>query len=591
MSIPSTFIDELLTRTDIVALINRYIPTPLKKSGRSYMACCPFHEEKTPSFSVSRDKGLYYCFGCHASGGAIKFLMEHQRMTFQEAVEELARLAGMEVPRLNTRVSTEAQKRFEKMYTIMNKVSDFYRILLKQNAQASNYLQGRGITSETAADFAIGYAPSKPYLRQCLGSAFDEKTLLTIGLLAQSGNRYYEKFRDRLMFPIRDRRGNVAAFGGRLLENKNHKQDRLPKYMNSPETPLFKKRNTLYGLHELKKVRDLRCLLFVEGYMDAVSLSQHGVRNVVATLGTATTQTHIRIALRFSSSLIFCFDGDSAGRRAAVEAAKQALSVFTDGCSINFMFLPSGEDPDSYITQHGYEVFNKQLAEAVPLADFLFTHHSKGLDMNNPAHATRYAKLLKPLIMQLPQGMFKELMFNRLAEQINIDVDKLKTDYDTKKSFTKTQTHDGSHDDAKKEILYSTITVALRSLLTKPSLANQALAPDIIRGLQKPGTELLADVVDCIKHKKLSNAASIVESFRESPHQENLARLLATPTSATPEADGEIEFKDAMRQMEIEITEQKIEQMQKELSDSDSGQIKIHDLLKHLHKLKSQPMS
>ncbi len=585
MSIPSTFIDELLTRTDIVALINRYIPTPLKKSGRSYMACCPFHDEKTPSFSVSRDKGLYYCFGCHASGGAIKFLMDHQRMTFQEAVEELARHAGMEVPRLNTRVSTEAQKRFDKMHTIMNKVSEFYRTQLKQNTQASDYLQGRGITSETAADFAIGYAPDKPYLKQCLGSTYDEKTLLTVGLLAQGSNRHYEKFRDRLMFPIRDRRGNVIAFGGRLLENKKHKQDRLPKYMNSPETPLFKKRNILYGLHELKKVRDLRCLLFVEGYMDAVSLSQHGVRNVVATLGTATTQTHIRLALRFSSNLIFCFDGDNAGRRAAIEAAKQALSVFTDGCSINFMFLPSGEDPDSYITQHGYEVFNKQLAEAVPLADFLFTHHSQGLDMNNPAHATRYAKLLKPLITQLPQGMFRELMFNRLAEQINIDVDKLKTDYGTAKSFTKTE----RHDDAKKEILYSTVTVALRALLTKPSLADQALAPDTIRGLQKPGAELLADMVDCIKHKKLSNVASIVESFRESPYQENLTRLLTTLT--TPEADTEIEFKDAMRQMEIEITEQKIEQLQKELSTDDSGQIKIHDLLKHLHKLKSQPMS
>ncbi len=585
MSIPSTFIDELLTRTDIVALINRYIPTPLKKSGRSYMACCPFHDEKTPSFSVSRDKGLYYCFGCHASGGAIKFLMEHQRMTFQEAVEELARHAGMEVPRLNTRVSTEDQKRFEKMHTIMNKVSEFYRAQLKQNAQASGYLRGRGITPETAADFAIGYAPDKPYLKQCLGSAYDEKTLITVGLLAQSGNRPYEKFRDRLMFPIRDRRGNVIAFGGRLLENKKQKQDRLPKYMNSPETPLFKKRNTLYGLHELKKVRDLRCLLFVEGYMDAVSLSQHGVRNVVATLGTATTQTHIRIALRFSSNLIFCFDGDSAGRRAAIEAAKQALSVFTDGCSINFMFLPSGEDPDSYITQHGYEVFNKQLAEAVPLADFLFTHHSQGLDLNNPAHATRYAKSLRSLIMQLPQGMFRELMFKRLAEQINIDVDKLKTDYGAKKSFTKT----GGSDEAKKKILYSTVTVALRALLAKPSLADQALAADKIRGLQKPGAELLADVIDCIKHKKLSSTASIVESFRESLHQENLARLLTTSTA--PEADTEIEFKDAMRQLEIEITEQKIEQLQKELSTDGSGQIKMHDLLKHLHKLKSQPLS
>ena len=582
MSIPSNFIDELLVRTDIVALINRYIPTPLKKSGRSYMACCPFHDEKTPSFSVTPDKGLYYCFGCHASGGAIKFLMEHQRMTFQEAVEELARQAGMEVPRQNLRTSTETQKRFEKMHTIMNKVSEFYRARLKRDTQASDYLKLRGITQETVADFAIGYAPAKPYLQQCLGSAYDEKMLKTVGLIAQSGGRSYEKFRNRLMFPIRNRRGDVIAFGGRLLGNQKERQDQSPKYMNSPETPLFKKRNTLYGMHELKKVRDLRCLLFVEGYMDAISLAQHGVRNVVATLGTATSQTHIRMALRFSSNLIFCFDGDNAGRRAAIEAAQQALPAFTDGCSINFMFLPSGEDPDSYIKQHGYQVFNKQISEAVPLADFLFEHHSQGLNLNNPAHATRYAKTLRPLIMQLPQGMFRELMFSRLAERTHINVDTLKTDYEAPKAFLKNR----GNNRAKEEILYSTVTVALRLLLEKPSLVDQTLAAGEIRTLQKPGAELLADVVDCIRHKRLSNTASIIESFRESPHQEDLSRLLAT--SSTSAADTEIEFKDAMHQLEIEITEQKIEQLQKELLTNDSGQMEINNLLKRLHELKSQ---
>ena len=585
MSIPANFIDELLARTDIVALINRYIPTPLKRSGRSYMACCPFHDEKTPSFSVTPDKGLYYCFGCHASGGAIKFLMEHQRMAFHEAVEELAHQAGMEVPRQNLRTSTDAQKRLEKMNTIMNKVSEFYRVQLKQNTQASDYLKRRGITQEITADFAIGYAPAKPCLKQCLGSAYNEKMLNAVGLIAQSGGRSYEKFRNRLMFPIRNRRGNVIAFGGRLLDNQKEGQDHSPKYMNSPETLLFKKRNTLYGMHELKKVRDLQCLLFVEGYMDAVSLAQHGVRNVVATLGTATSQTHIRMALRFSSNLIFCFDGDDAGRRAAVEAAQQALSAFTDGCSINFMFLPSGEDPDSYVQQHGYQEFNKQISAAVPLADFLFEHHSQGLDLNNPAHATRYAKTLRPLIMQLPQGMFRELMFNRLAERTQIDVSTLKIDYEASKTPVRTRGDDRS----KREILYSTVTVALRLLLEKPSLVERTLAAGEIRTLQKPGAELLADVVDCIRHKQLSNTASIIESFRESPHQENLSRLLATPSP--PAADTEIEFKDTMRQLEIEITEQRIGQLQKELLTNDSGQMEINNLLKRLHALKSEPSS
>ena len=582
MSLPPTFIDELLARTNLVTLINRYIPNPLKKSGRSYMACCPFHDEKTPSFSVTPDKGFYYCFGCHASGTAITFLMKHQRMTFHEAVEELAQQAGMEVPRQNRSLSTETQKRFEKMHAIMNKVSEFYRARLKQTAQASDYLRQRGITQETAADFVVGYAPASPYLKQCLGSAYDEKMLSSIGLIAQGRDGNYEKFRDRLMFPIRDRRGNVIAFGGRLLGNEKEGHAKSPKYMNSPETPLFKKRNTLYGVHELKKVRDLGCLLFVEGYMDVVSLAEHGVRNVVATLGTATSETHIRTALRFSSNLIFCFDGDTAGRRAALEAAKQALPAFADGCSINFMFLPANEDPDSYIKQNGYQVFNEQVKKAVPLADFLFKHYAADLDLNNPAHATRYAGILKPLIMQLPKGVFQELMFGRLAEQIHTSVDTLKTDYARPKARPKTR----PTDNAKKEILYSTITVALRLLLEKPALASHALAADKIRTLEKPGAALLADVIEHIQLKRLSSAAGIIEDFRESPHRESLSRLLSA--SDIPTADAEIEFKDAMHQLEIEITEEKIERLQKKLSGSDSEQIEMNDLLKHLYKLKSK---
>ena len=584
MSFPSAFMDELLARTNIVALINRYIPTSLKKSGRSYMACCPFHEEKTPSFSVSSDKGLYYCFGCHASGNAIGFLMKHQRMTFPEAVEELAHQAGMKVPQQHTNISTKQQNYFEQMHAVMGRVSDFYRAQLNNNATAADYLQQRGIEQETASDFAIGYAPKSPYLKTCLGSTYNEKILRDAGLLVQDKNVFYEKFRERLMFPIRDRRGKVIAFGGRLLENQTtsqKQQAKSPKYMNSPETPLFKKRNTLYGIHELKKVRNLNCLLFVEGYMDAISLAQHGVRNVVATLGTATTQTHIRLALRFSSNLIFCFDGDNAGQRAAVEAAQQALSAFTDGCSINFMFLPSGDDPDSYIRQHGYQKFNELSKKSTPLADFLFNHYAQDLDLNNPAHATRYAGRIKPLIMQLPKGVFQELMFKRLAQQINIDVSTLKVNYTSPRTRARTATSNNF----RKEILYSTITVALRLLLEKPSLINHALTSAKIRKLQKPGGELLADVVDCIQHQQLSNTAAIIAYFQDSPQQESLSRLCAT--SVTSATDSEAEFKDAMHQLEIELTEQKIEQLQTQLLTDAHGQ-EITDLLKYLHKLKNK---
>jgi len=589
MSFPQNFIDELLARTDLVALINRYTKTPLKKSGRSYKACCPFHEEKTPSFSVSPDKGLYYCFGCHASGGAIKFLMEHQRMTFPDAVEELAHQANMEVPRQTSSRSSAAQKRFAIMHSAMDRVAEFYQARLKQSKVAQNYLAQRGITAETAADFAMGYAPAAAYLRRCFGSTYNDKVLAAVGLIARGDGKAYEKFRGRLMFPIRDRRGQVIAFGGRLLQSS----DKSPKYMNSPETPLFKKRNTLYGIHELKKVRNLNSLLFVEGYMDAVSLAQHGIRNVVATLGTATSQTHIRVALQFSSNLIFCFDGDTAGRQAAVEAAKQALSAFKDGCNIDFMFLPADSDPDSYIRQHGYQQFRAQLSETKTLADFLFEHYSKDLDLNNPAHASRYVKALKPLLKQLPQGVFRELLFARLAQAVGMAVDTLKTEYPVRRNPSRATPQATQQAQqwatSKRGLLYSTITVALRLVLDAPQLAKQAPPADKIRALQKPGAELLSEVIANILNHQLSTTAAVIEHYRESPHQEYLSHLLAT--SHLPISHSDQEFEDTMRQLEIEITEQQIERLQENLTTQGRGQKEINDLLKHLHVLKNEKLS
>ena len=569
---PPTFIQEVLARTDIVDLINHYLPVPLKKSGNSYKACCPFHEEKTPSFSVSPDKGLYYCFGCHASGTAITFLVEHQRMSFPDAVAELARNANLELPR-----STESPQdaaRFDAMRQAMNTVARFYQSQLKANTKASEYLASRGISDETAEDFAIGYAPAQHALKKCFKENYDEKLLLEIGLLARGEQSIYERFRDRLMFPIRERRGDVIAFGGRLLSDS----DGAPKYINSPETPLFKKRYTLYGLYELKNVRKLDSLLFVEGYMDLVSLAQHGVANVVAALGTATTQTHIRTALRLAPNLIFCFDGDTAGNKAAVEAAQQALAAFTDGCSIRLMFMPAGTDPDSFIQQHGVQQFNQALSQAVPLDDFLFAHYAAGLDLKDNAQATRFARQLKPLLQKLPKGFYREKVFRRLEKQSGISIKTLEQDDETRQSRL-------SSSASSETTLYSTIKVALRLLLENPKLASYALETESIRSLQKPGAKLLADVIDNIVHNKLSSTASVIECYRDSRYEESLNRLATSKQIPTA---SQLEFEDAMLKLKIELTEQQITDMQKASLDNAKEKKEIEKLLRDLLELKNK---
>lgn len=569
---PPSFIAELLARTDIVDLINRYLPTALKKSGKSYMACCPFHEEKTPSFSVTPDKGLYYCFGCHASGTAITFLMEHQRISFPDAVAELAKNANLELP--HRTVSPKDEERLKAMHQAMNTAATFYQSQLKNTPEASRYLASRGISEETATNFGIGYAPAIDTLKKCFEQNYDEKLLLEIGLLARGDHSTYEKFRERLMFPIRNRRGEVIAFGGRLLVDS----DSSPKYMNSPETPLFKKRNTLYGLYELKNARKLDCLLVVEGYMDVVSLAQYGVANVVATLGTATTQTHISTALRVTQNLIFCFDGDEAGTKAAVEATEQALPAFKDGCDIKLMFMPTGSDPDSFIQQHGLQEFNNKLSQAVPLADFLFEHHAKGLELNDTAQATRFAKKLKPLLRQLPQGIYRELMFKRLAEQSGVDRATLEQDDTPSPTRSKRPASNES-------TLYSTVKVALRLLLENPKLAGYAIATENIRNLQKPGAVLLADVIDNIIQNNLSSTASIIEHYRDSRYQEGLNRLASSEqlTGAS-----QTEFEDAMLKLQIALTEQKIEHLQATPLNQATEKREISNLLRQLNELKNK---
>lgn len=426
--IPQSFIDDLLDRVDIVELVDNRVK--LKKSGKNYSACCPFHDEKTPSFTVTQDKQFYYCFGCGASGNAIGFLMEYDRMEFPEAVEQLARLAGVEVPREDTRASRqdmERQKQRKTLYSLLEQASEFYRQQLRHHPQrqrAVTYLQNRGFSGEIARDFAMGYAPPGwDNLLKALGSDDEQRRLLIeSGMLVNrdDSRKLYDRFRDRILFPIRDTRGRVIGFGGRVLG------DDKPKYLNSPESPVFHKGRELYGLYEARqKNNQLKRLLVVEGYMDVVALSQFGIHYAVATLGTACRTDHLHLAFKHTQEVVFCFDGDNAGRLAARRALEASLPVMTDGRQVKFLFLPEGEDPDTLVRQVGPDKFTGLIDRALPLEEFFFDLLTEDLDPRSMEGRARLSKLAAPQLNQLPKGVYRELMFSQLAQRTGLDVNTL----------------------------------------------------------------------------------------------------------------------------------------------------------------------
>src|SRR5210317_1706727 len=390
--IPQSFIDELLNRVDIVDLIDARLQ--LKKAGREYQACCPFHNEKTPSFTVSPGKQFYHCFGCGAHGSAISFLMEYDNLAFPEAIEELARSVGMEVPRESGSQAPQAEQQRTDHYALLERVDHFYRSQLRQHAQADKavaYLKDRGLSGEIAQTFGLGYAPPgwDSLLKQ-FGDPESQRLATELGLLVEKddGGRY-----DR----FRDRRGRCIGFGGRVLG------DEKPKYMNSPESPVFHKGRELYGLFEARKANQkLERLLVVEGYMDVVALAQFGLTNAVATLGTATTPEHLERLYRTVSEVVFCFDGDAAGRRAAWRALENALPVLRDGREARFLFLPEGEDPDSLVRRIGAETFRKKTVESVPLSRFFYESLSQQVDTDSVDGRARLVELAKPLLQKLP---------------------------------------------------------------------------------------------------------------------------------------------------------------------------------------------
>jgi len=515
--IPQSFINDLLDRTDIVDVIDARVS--LKKAGKDYQACCPFHDEKTPSFSVSPDKQFYYCFGCQASGTALTFLMEFDRLEFVEAIETLAKLAGVEVPR-----DMEAGPREDhsKLFTVLARSEKLYRDLLKDAPDAVAYLKERGLTGVVARDFAIGFAPDAWHT---IGEAFpdaDEADLLAAGLLTKNdkGN-VYDRFRDRIMFPIRDTRGRVIGFGGRVMGDSDG-----PKYLNSPETPVFHKGRELYGLYEARAaLRRIEQLIVVEGYMDVVALSQAGIANAVASLGTATSTDHFHKLYRYSEEVVCCFDGDAAGRRAAWKALDNALPTLTDGRQLKFMFLPDGEDPDTLVRREGRQSFVNRIAGASPAIEYLFMELGNGLDLGQLDDQAKLASLVAPFIDRVPDGVLKQLMRHRL-EQLT--------------GLTQTKTVPGGRVRSRNEPVSPALTPLARRLLGYLLRApGQLQSVDV--GLRKAITEvadsdIFAEIVSYIDKNPETDRNELVGRWAGQSIASELAALANGPQTLSDEA-------------------------------------------------------
>lgn len=552
--IPQQFIDELVARADIVELIGSRVP--LRQAGRNFVACCPFHNEKTPSFTVSPEKQFYHCFGCGAHGTAIGFLMAYDRMEFLDAVHELAGRLNMEVP-----VDSAAREpRYEALQELLGRVAEFYRGKLSEHANALDYLRRRGVDDKTAAEFQIGYAPPGwDQVLRAFGDAARRADLITAGLLVErEGGKLYDRFRDRLMFPIHDTRGRVIGFGGRVLG------DGTPKYLNSPETPIFQKGRTLYGRYQVRKAMSrLDRVLVVEGYMDVVGLAQHGVRYAVATLGTSTTSEHVGQLLRMSPGVVFCFDGDDAGRQAAWRALESVLPRLRDGHQVSFMFLPEGEDPDTLVRAIGRAGFEGLIGQATPLSVFFFDTLMQKVDMRSVDGRARLVELARPLLSNLSPGVFRQMMFDRLGEVASVGSAQL-----SRLIGGESEPSRRTSTPVPKRTVPSLVRRALGLLLHRPSLAARAGSLERLCELEVPGVALLVEILELLLAQPKLSMSGLSERWRGTEAGELLDRLLAQkppvaletiPEDIETEEGIEAEFVGALQGLRIEAIEQRME--------------------------------
>ncbi len=553
--IPQTFIDDLLNRVDIVDIIESRVP--LKKAGREFHACCPFHNEKTPSFTVSPGKQFYHCFGCGAHGSAVGFLMDYENLSFPEAIEELARKAGMEVPH-EAGSSPQADDRRHDHYSLLEKADHFFRAQLRQHPQAAravDYLKERGLSGEIAQTFGLGYAPPGwDSLLKHLGDEQSRKLATELGLLVEKddGSRY-DRFRDRVMFPIRDRRGRCIGFGGRVLG------DEKPKYMNSPESPVFHKGQELYGLFEARKAgQKLERLLVVEGYMDVVALAQFGLTNAVATLGTATTPEHLERLYRTVSEVVFCFDGDAAGRRAAWRALENTLPVLRDGREARFLFLPEGEDPDSLVREIGADAFRRKTVESIPLSRFFYESLSRQVDTDSVDGRARLVELARPLLNKLPDSVFRDLMLEQLSQHSGLKLAQLEKRLSgTAPAAAATAAPPAR---ARGDRSRSPVRVAIRLLLEQPTLAEKLPSPAGFEDLDIPGVPLLAELLEITRRSPNVSTGSLLEHWRGRPEEQHLARLATQPLDI-PGEGYEPEFCGAVQRLIEQRNQQKADQL------------------------------
>jgi len=532
--IPRAFIDDLLNRVDIVEVIDSRVP--LKKKGREYWACCPFHGEKTPSFSVSPHKQFYHCFGCQKSGNAVGFLMDYDHMDFVEAIESLASMLAIEVPYEQGSAPAPKSAGLDPMYQLLERCSDYYQAQLKQSQLAIDYLKNRGIGGQTAKTYGIGYAPEG-----WSNLDGDTKLLADTGMLVQKeGGKQYDRFRHRLMFPIRDRRGRVIAFGGRVID-----PDDNPKYLNSPESPLFHKSDEIYGLFELKKaVTNIERIYITEGYMDVVALAEHGVQTAVATLGTAINNRQIETLFRLCKHLVFCFDGDAAGKKAAWRSLEQCLASLKEGRLARFLFLPEGQDPDSYVGEHGKEAFETLVEQASTLTQYLFENLLGECNIRTLEGRSQFLDRLRPYFSQIPLQSLRDQILAEVEQRLGQQIDgrMLRLLGEDKPVSTAPPRVPDTH--------WTPTRLAINLLLQKPALALTTGSHDALADSAIPGVALLLRILDCIHDEPEISTQNLLDRFRGDEHEAHLYKLAAMEPQIGNDENLERMFADCLQQLQ-----------------------------------------
>jgi len=567
--IPTQFIDELLARVDIVDIIDTRVP--LKKAGKNLHACCPFHNEKTPSFTVSQEKQFYHCFGCGAHGTAIGFLMEYDQLSFPEAIQELADHVGMTVP-TTQQASLSPVK--QSLYDLMDKVGQYYVHQLQTHPQRQafvDYLKRRGLSQKTVELFGIGMAPDgwDNVLRTFGSNPQQTKQLLDGGLLIKNDKgRTYDRFRNRIMFPIWDRRGRVIGFGGRVLD------DSTPKYLNSPETPIFHKGTELYGLYQARKAnRKLERIVIVEGYMDVIALAEHGISNAVATLGTSTTADHLRLLLRAAPEVVFCFDGDRAGRDAAWRAAENALPMLGGNQQLKFMFLPDGEDPDSLVSEQGAEAFNERVVNAQNYSEFFFETLGSQVDLASMDGRARLVEMAKPYLKHVPAGVYRDMLEQRLAELTKTNIATLNKHLEKPAQQQKRL--------AKKQTMatMTPIRMAITIVLQYPILAREIDDVAAIQSVKQPGVNILQELLETLHQHPHLTTAALLERWRDKENGAHLQKLALQPLSLSADALKH-ELTGIVSRLQKEAKSQRINELTSkpfsELTEAEKAEVKSY---------------